>query len=153
MAIWKVYRHIKKIMEFEKRYIFFIAILMMLLLSCNKEDEHPVPNVPVEYHTNVLHHNLNNPGMSAQITGHGYRGLFIYRLSMTEVRAYDRACPEDPACTLNISDSSAELVESSCCASTYILTDGSPVQNHSGYPLRKYRCFFDSESGRLTVRN
>ncbi len=113
-----------------------------------------MPYVRVEFYTNVLHHNLSNPGMSAQITGHGYRGLFIYRLSMTEVRAYDRACPDDPhACTLNISEDAAELVNSPCCPFTYILTDGSPVDGHSGYPLREYRTSFDPESGRLTVRN
>ena len=141
-------------MAFRKVHTFTVIFLLMLLVSCDKENEHPVPYVRVDFHTNVLHHNLSNPGMSAQITGHGYRGLFIYRLSMTEVRAFDRACPKDPhVCTLNLSEDTAELVESSCCPSTYILTDGSPVDGPAGYPLREYRTYFDPESGRLSVRN
>ncbi len=144
----------KTFKAFTRNHFFLPAVLLMLLMSCDKEKEHPVPYVRVEFHINVLHHNLSNPGMSAQFIGHGYRGLFVYRLSTDEFRAYDRACPDDPhACTLNISEENALLVEAPCCDSSYLLTDGSPIEGPMGYPLREYRTYFDPGSGRLSVSN
>jgi hypothetical protein len=135
--------------------IYFLVVLFLLALaSCSKDDEHPVPYVRVELDINVIHYNLNQPGMSAELLGHGYRGIFIYRVSENQFRAFDRACPDNPhQCTLNISEENQVIAEAECCDSDFILIDGSSVENVSPYPLREYRTSFNSSTNRLRVVN
>lgn len=138
----------------KRAYFVFIVILFLIMVSCSKEDEHPVPYVRVEFSLLVHNHNLSNPGMSAQFLGHGYRGIFIYRVSMDEFRAYDRACTYSPhTCTLNISEDNAVLVGAECSESVYSLLDGYPIEGPAAYPLREYQTYFDGVSNRLTIRN
>ncbi len=134
--------------------IFLIISLFLYMTSCGKEDDHPVPNVRVELDINVIHYNLNQPGMSAELVGHGYRGIFIYRVSQDQFRAFDRACPDNPhQCTLNISEENQVIAEADCCESDFILIDGSSVNNMSNYPLREYRTSFNLETNRLRIVN
>lgn len=131
-----------------------ISLLLLSLSSCNKEDDHPVPYVRVELDINVIHYNLNQPGMSAELVGHGYRGIFIYRVSQDQFRAYDRACPDNPhQCTLNISEENQVIAEADCCESDFILIDGSSINNASNYPLREYRTIFNMDTNRLRIVN
>ena len=137
-----------------KTIYFLIVIFLLALTSCNKEDDHPVPYVRVELDINVIHYNLNQPGMSAELVGHGYRGIFIYRMSQDQFRAFDRACPDNPhQCTLNISKENQVIAEADCCESDFILIDGSSVESVSNYPLREYRTVFNQETNRLRVIN
>ncbi len=134
--------------------IFLIISLLLYMTSCGKEDDHPVPYVRVELDINVIHYNLNQPGMSAELVGHGYRGIFIYRVSQDQFRAFDRACPDNPhQCTLNISEENQVIAEADCCESDFILIDGSSVNNMSNYPLREYRTSFNLETNRLRIVN
>ncbi len=143
-------------MEFKIKHIFLKVLLVflpVLLNSCSKEDDHPVPYVRVEFSFLVHNHNLSHSGMSAQFLGHGYRGIFVYRVSPDEFRAYDRACTYSPhTCTLNISEDNAVLVGADCSESVYSLLDGYPLEGPANYPLREYRTYFDGEN-RLTIRN
>lgn len=138
-----------------KKSIYSLVIIFLVAMaSCNKEDDHPVPYVRVELDINVIHYNLNHAGMSAELPGHGYRGIFIYRVSNDQFRAFDRACPDNPhQCTLNISDDNPVIVEADCCASDFLLIDGSSIENESNYPLREYRTIFNLETNRLRVIN
>ena len=141
-------------MMVKSAYCVLIAFMVLIMVSCNKEDDHPVPYVRVDLEINVIHYNLSNPGMSAQFEGHGYRGIFVYRVSMDEFRAYDRACTYSPhTCTLNISEDNAVLVGAECSESVYSLLDGYPLEGPANYPLREYRTYFNSVSNRLTIRN
>jgi len=130
-----------------------------LLISCEKDRQHPVPDVVIDFNFNVLHYNLSNPGLSAQFSREesgGYRGIIVYRLSMDEFRAYDRACPHEPHaanCLVSISASSAVLAEDDCCGSVFILTDGSVLEGPSDFPLKAYRTVFNPATNRLRITN
>ncbi len=136
---------------------FLLVAILTLFWACEREDDHPVPYVRVDINFNVLHYNLSNPGMTAQLAREesgGYRGIFVYRVSMDEFRAFDRACPDNPhQCTLSISDENLLMVEAECCESEYSLIDGSVSQGPSNYPLREYRTSFNQASNRLTISN
>ena len=135
----------------------FLAVFLTALFACEREDDHPVPFVRVDFNFNVLHYNLSNPGMTAQLAREesgGYRGIFVYRMSVDEFRAFDRACPDNPhQCTLRISDENPLMVYAECCESEYLLIDGSVSQGPSNYPLREYRTSFNASSNRLTIVN
>lgn len=87
---------------------------------------------------------LNAPGGWVYVTG-GYRGILIYRLTITEFLAYERTCPYDP----EIPEARVEVEESevtcACpvCGSKYILLDGSPFEGPSPYLLKQYRTTYD----------
>ena len=138
--------------------IYFLALIFLVAMaSCNKEDDHPVPYVRVDFEFNVIHYNLAAPGMADQFpreTAGGYRGIFVYRLSQDEFRAFDRASPENPhVCTLSILEENALLAGADCSESVYFLPDGSPVEGPSNYPLREYRTSFNPTTNRLRVVN
>lgn len=138
----------------KRAYFIFIAILVLTMVSCSKEEDHPVPYVRIDFSILVHNHNLSNPGMSAQFQGYGYKGLFVYRVSIDEFRAYDRACTMDPHfCTLSILEDNTLLAGAECSESVYSLLDGYAIEGPANYALREYRTYFDTASNRLTVRN
>lgn len=133
---------------------FAISLFLILFASsCRKSELHPVPNVPVEFVINIestLYIELNHIGGWAYFSG-GYRGIIIYRVSETEFMAFDRACPvhpHDECAIIKVMD--PPLATDSCCNSTFLLIDGSPVQGPSRYPLRQYRTFLDFPLLRIT---
>ncbi len=134
-----------------------ICFSLLVFFSCSKEDDHPVPYVRVDFNFNITNYNLDGPGMSAQFpreTSGGYRGIFVYRVSMDEFRAYDRACPVNPhQCTLNISEDNPVLVGADCSDSMFSLLDGARMEGTSNYPLREYRTSYNPNTLRLTITN
>ncbi len=140
---------------------YFIPLLLVCVLTalagCDKDREHPVPYVHVQFDFNIIHYNLNSVGSSHQFSQHesgGYRGIVVYRLSMDEFKAYDRACPCDPHhCTVSISADNPVLVTDPCCGSTFLLMDGSLVEGDAQFPLKEYRALFNPGTNRLTITN
>ncbi len=128
-------------------FIFLLAaaIVAVQFSSCTKDEQHPVPIVPVEFRINLEFQNieLNSIGGWAYYTG-GFRGIVIYRVSQDEFTAFDRACPYHPyeECG-RITVEEPPLAECKCCESTFLLLDGSPVSGPARHPLRQYRTVFD----------
>jgi nitrite reductase/ring-hydroxylating ferredoxin subunit len=127
---------------------YFILSLFFIVFSCGEEEELPdIPYVYVNFSINpnsTEYLELNQPGGWIYLTG-GYRGILIYRLSMTDFMAFERACPYDP----NVSGARIEVdtsgITTFCpvCHSKYILIDGSPFEGPSHYPLKAYRTTYD----------
>jgi hypothetical protein len=132
-----------------KKNIFLsvlLALMMLLPLSCGKDGRHPVPDVMVNFTLNLestQYIELNVVGGWAYFTG-GYRGIIIYRQSIDEFRAFDRACPYHPYddCAL-IRVFDPPLATDTCCGSRFLLIDGSVVTGPSEWPLKQYRTFFN----------
>ncbi len=129
---------------FSKR-LFFLVIMLLLFSTCTKEDQHPVPIVPVDFRINLEFQfiELNSIGGWIYVTG-GFGGIVIYRMSVDEFTAFDRACPVHPY------DQDARVVVEdppmaicNVCESTYLLLDGSPVSGPARHPLKAYRAVFD----------
>ncbi len=126
----------------------FSVILMLIPLSCDKENENPVPYVYVNFSINIdgtRHIELNTIGGYAYFTG-GFNdnGIIIYRQSVDEFKAYDRTCPfhpYEPNAIVRVFD--PPLATDTLCGSTFELIYGSVVIGPSKHPLREYRTFYN----------
>ncbi len=106
--------------------------------SCEKEYQHPVPQVYEQDLTINLEmvYKLNTIGGWEYFTG-GYNGIVIYRLSEEEFRAFDRACTNDISKRVEVEDPPIAKCEK--CESSYLLLDGSVVSGKANYPLKQYQ--------------
>ncbi len=134
-----------------------ILLALAVLYSCDKDREHPVPYVHVNFDFNIIHYNLNSVGSSHQFSqaeSGGYRGIMVYRVSMDQFRAFDRACPCDPHhCMVSILPDNPVLAHDPCCESTFLLIDGSVVEGEAQFPLKEYQAHFSTTSNRLRITN
>ena len=125
----------------------YILIISLFLWSCSKEQNSNIPLVAVDYtiHTNDPAYNtVTVPGSWMYLNG-GSRGLLLYRVSNEEFIAYDRHCTYDSnnSCAQVAVDSSNIIVIDDCCASEFLITDGSVIKNPASLPLKKYQTSFD----------
>ncbi len=122
-----------------------IPLFFLVFFGCEK-NTHPVPNVYVNIYidvTSTQYIELNNIGGWLYLTG-GYNGLIVYRRSLNEFMAFDRACPynhtTDPALDI---DASGMIAECSQCGSKFLLYDGTVIEGPASLPLKAYRTVFD----------
>jgi nitrite reductase/ring-hydroxylating ferredoxin subunit len=125
----------------------FLSSLFLFFTSCEKESQHPVPNVMVDIRINIenaSYAGLNTIGNSIHVTG-GYRGIIIFRVGLTEFTAFDRSCPHHPyeQCAVVNGLPGQPFGKCDCCETTYQLLDGSKFEGPSLYPLRAYRVTFN----------
>lgn len=123
---------------------------MSITFSCKKEDSTPtVPTVPVNFTINpngTEYIRLNSVNGWEYLTG-GYRGIIIFRKSMTEFTALERACPYDWDKTSSriMVDTSGVTAYCPSCNSKFLLQDGTPFSGPSRYPLVQYQTHFDGD--------
>ena len=132
------------------RLLFFtIGFLFFLgMEGCSKqEQQNEIPVVPVNFvvypnSTEYLELNVVNGWVA--VTG-GYRGIIIFRTSMTEFMAFERACPYDWELTDARIDVEPSWLTTICpsCKSKYILTDGTPFEGPTHYALKQYQTQYD----------
>jgi nitrite reductase/ring-hydroxylating ferredoxin subunit len=145
-------------MKFLYRFILTIVVIGLLSLtwSCNGKVAHDsIPEVPVNVYLDVnstMFIELNTIGGWVYLTG-GYRGILVYRVSVDDFVAYDRACPYDPfePCSRITVDPSGITVTDSCCGSQFGILDGSVIQGPATIPLKRFYTYFDGNI--LTVNN
>jgi nitrite reductase/ring-hydroxylating ferredoxin subunit len=134
--------------SFYVRVLLVFGVFSVLAISCKKET--PAPEIPFTYVNFSLNPNgtqylsLNGVGGWETVTG-GYKGILIYRKSINEFMAYERACPYDPLVSgaqIRV-DKSAITCTCPICASKFIITDGSPYAGPSHYPLKQYTTVYD----------
>ncbi len=128
--------------------IYIIAVLACFFLSCKKEEQAPeIPYVYVNFQINpnsTEYIHLNAVGGWETVYG-GYQGILIYRMSVNEFVAFERACPFDPLVTgaqIRVDESS---ITCTCpiCGSKFIMTDGTPYAGPSHFPLKQYQAIYD----------
>ena len=139
-------------MSFPFRYIFHsLAISLMFVLvtpGCSKqENRSEIPVVAVNFMINpnlTEYLELNGVGGWVTVTG-GYRGIIIYRKSISEFMAFERACPYDWEVTTARVDVEASGLTAMCpsCKSKFILLDGTPFEGPSPYALKQYQTQYD----------
>jgi nitrite reductase/ring-hydroxylating ferredoxin subunit len=123
---------------------FLILIAAVLMMACTKEDQHPVPLIPVDFRVNLEFQfiELNSIGGHVNVYG-GFGGIVIYRFSVDQFYAFDRACPvhpHDPNARIVVDN--APVAHCKVCESSYLLLDGSPVSGPARFPLRQYRTMY-----------
>jgi nitrite reductase/ring-hydroxylating ferredoxin subunit len=130
--------------------ILKITGLFLFLLSagCGKDDNHPqIPDVPVSFvidPNSTEYLELNHISGWIYLTG-GYSGILVYRSGMTDFMAFERACPYDFQDNNARIDMEVSGITCMCpvCKSKYIITDGTPFEGPSHYPLKQYQNTFD----------
>ena len=135
-----------------------IIIVLSIIFSCKKSNvDNPIPYVPVNktiYLSLPEYAPLNSIGSSVFIDG-GYRGIVVYRRSLTEFVAFDRACPYDPTATgakLEIDSSGVTTVDPNC-GSKFNLYDGSILHGPSTLPMKGYQTNYDQGSNSVSIYN
>jgi hypothetical protein len=140
-------------------FLLFISLAFpVVFLSCKKDNiETTIPNVPVNITLSLNlpeYSSLNNPGGTYQIAG-GYRGIVIYRRSVSDFVAFDRACPYDPTATgaiLEIDSSGVTTIDYHC-GSTFSLYDGSIIHGPATISMKGYSTTYSAGSNTLYIEN
>jgi hypothetical protein len=134
-----------------KLRIILSLLVIVFGLSCKKNQNHPVPLVPVDKTIDInLPSYINLTGVSgwAYVSG-GSRGIIVYRRSQDEFLAFDRHSPADPngTCGQPLTpdvDNFLTLLDT-CNNASFSLYDGSPISN-SEFGLRIYQTIWDGNS-------
>ena len=137
--------------------IFFIAP------SCNKGSINPnipraVINVTINPNT-TIYQELNTPGgwlyleeQPGIYIPYDSRGVIVYRLTMTEFKAYERQPPDYPFeccneymkdCTKLIVGGNYPFIKDTCNGNLYQMLDGNLFSGEGVYPLIEYNAMFD----------
>ncbi|MEI7982998.1 MAG: hypothetical protein WCI71_15210 [Bacteroidota bacterium] len=125
-----------------------LPIVLVLSSSCKKEEQ--APEIPYVYFNFSLNPNgtqyieLNPVNGWVYLTG-GYNGILVFRKSINEFSAFERACPYDPLATDARIKVDATGVTCTCpaCGSRYIMTDGTPLEGPSHFPLKQLTTVYD----------
>ena len=138
-------------MKFRKFYysFYFVPILLIFFLfGCSKnENKSEIPVVMVNFSINpnsTEYIQLNSIPGWVYVTG-GYHGIIIYRISVNDFMAFERACPYDwESSNARVEvDNSGIMAICPECKSKFILLDGSPSEGVSPYPLKQYSTTYD----------
>lgn len=141
-----------------RRLIPVMLWLALAILSCKKSDPYTdIPNVAVDVYIPLAlpeYAPLNSVGNHVMVAG-GYKGLIIFRKSIDEFAAYERACTFDPQASSSIivADSSLVIGIDHTCGSRFNFFDGSVLNTPATRPMKQYACDYDPLTMSLRVHN
>jgi nitrite reductase/ring-hydroxylating ferredoxin subunit len=120
-----------------------LALSIVLLLSCAKDDGTYIPDVYVNYTIPINDPSmsaLNSPGGAVVISGHGVAGIIIYRRADNVFVAYDRCSSVNPQnkCAVTL-DNPSLTVTDPCSGAKFSLFDGTPVKAPATKSLKSYQ--------------
>jgi nitrite reductase/ring-hydroxylating ferredoxin subunit len=130
------------------RASLLMSALMFVSIACEKEEQAPdIPYVYVNLSLNpngTEYINLNVVNGWETVYG-GYNGILIFRKAVNEFSAFERACPYDPlvkGAQIRV-DESGITCFCPVCGSKFIMTDGTPYEGPSHFPLKQYATVYD----------
>ena len=120
-----------------------LALSILLLLSCAKDDGTYIPDVYVNYTIPINDPSmsaLNSAGGAVVISGHGVAGIIIYRRADNVFVAYDRCSSVNPQnkCAVTL-DNPSLTVTDPCSGAKFSLFDGTPVKAPATKSLKSYQ--------------
>jgi nitrite reductase/ring-hydroxylating ferredoxin subunit len=120
-----------------------LALSILLLSSCAKDDGTYIPDVFVNYTVPINDPSmsaLNSPGGAVVISGHGVAGIIIYRRADNVFVAYDRCSSVNPQnkCAVTL-DNPNLTVTDPCSGAKFSLFDGTPVKAPATKSLKSYQ--------------
>lgn len=127
-----------------------LLITGVTILSCDKEEEGDIPDVPVDIYINVnkpSYSDLQTTGGWVYLTG-GSKGIIVYRRSSREFMAYDRHCtyrPNKNCGRAQVDSSNIKIHCRPCSGSEYSIMDGSVLKGPASRPLKQYGTRFDGD--------
>jgi nitrite reductase/ring-hydroxylating ferredoxin subunit len=140
-----------------RRFLPVFLLIGALIASCDKAQAPVIPEVPVYlviYPNDPIYFDVQTVGGWMYIGG-GFRGILLYRVSVDQFAAYERACPGAPEADcgqIQVDLSSNITAYCPCDSTSYLLLDGSQVSGPGpGRPLKAYGT--DWDGNRLTIFN
>lgn len=135
--------------------LLLINLSIILLFACKDEENNNIPLVQVYFQIQLndpAYLNLKTIGGWEMVSG-GSRGIILYRVSSSEIKAYDRHCTFQPSntCALVSVDANNFTATDNCCGSSFLLTDGSVASPPANTPLKQYNTILSENS--LIVTN
>jgi len=132
--------------------LLFIASLLSLTFSCDKNNQGVIPYVPIEIQINInnpSYLNLTAVGGWIYLEG-GSLGLIVFRNSNDAFSVFDRHSTYAPEnnCQVEIGDNLLKLIDP-CSGSEFLITDGSVVKSPASFPLRQYKWEFIAPTLRI----
>lgn len=144
-----------------RNFIFTLSGVLLLFTACNKDESDDsssnVPYVAVNVTINInssAFNTLTKVGGVAYLTNVGYRGIVLYRYSVTSITAFDRTCtydlPDANAIIYALNNGTAECPD---CGSIYSLYDGTVNIGPTTIGLTRYTTAFNINTGLLAIAN
>ena len=139
---------IENILKNNVRAFLLIAFIITIAFSCKKEEQ--ATEIPYVYVNLILNPNgtqyikLNVVNGWETVYG-GYNGILIFRKSVNEFAAFERACPYDPlkeGAQVRV-DQSGITCYCPVCGSKFIMVDGTPYEGPSHFSLKQYTTVYD----------
>ncbi len=130
-----------------KHFFLLFSAAMVLSAGCRKEPIGGVPLTPVDISINInnpSYADLAVPGGWLYLTG-GSMGLIVYRQTNESFVAMDRHCPYQPAelCRVIVDDTEVIARDTTCCHSSFLITDGSVLEGPAALNLQRYNTTFN----------
>lgn len=135
-----------------------MVVLLIAQPACKKSNQtDPIPTVPVNITVPLRlpeYSALNSIGNYVYING-GYKGIIVYRRTLDQFVAFERACPFDPTTSgaIVVVDSSGVMAKDSKCGSKFNLFDGSVVNGPAARSLKPYNVEYNQNSETLYIYN
>lgn len=138
------------------------------LSSCDKGEEHPIPDVGVYFTINILSDpeffdlrvsghgmiiNASSVGLGS--LGYGNSGLIIFNSGGNSFLVYDRTCPHDIPNIVKVDLENSNIGKCPVCESRYVLPSyGNPANGSaSRWALKEYRARYNPNTGDVFVHN
>ena len=122
------------------KYFIFVGILIMSYVSCNKENQSVIPDVPVSFTVNLnIVNDLTIPGNSVYFGGAGFGGVIIYCELPGSYYAYDAACTHEVSTTCRVKNDGVTGT-CPCCQSQFVFPGGGYAsKGPAAQALKPYR--------------
>jgi len=138
-----------------KKCRLLCILIFLFILGCTDEENNNIPFAEVNQQISLndpAFNNLQTVGGWVMIGG-GSRGIILYRLSQTEIKAYDRHCTYQPSnvCALVSVDANNFTATDPCCGSSFLLTNGDVSNPPASIPLKQYNAII--EGNQLFITN
>lgn len=118
-----------------------ILCCLLAILSCQKDNEGRIPDVPVNFRASLTDprlSRLNSSGGAIAFENYGVAGLILYN-SGAEIVAFDRCSSVNPQqrCAVTLDDPTLTATDP-CSGAKFSLSDGGPVKAPAVRPLKQY---------------
>ncbi len=143
-----------------KLRLFFIILFVPLgFFQCS--DEHPVPEVYVNFVINLdlpQYQDLFIPANSVYIPNEGYNGIIVTNVAGNSIdgesyAAYEATCTYDPEVAGAVVEEEDQIGTCAICGSKYNLIFGSVDTGPAGLPLKEYNVRYNPNQKSLIITN
>ncbi|MCD6354287.1 MAG: hypothetical protein J7L95_01950 [Prolixibacteraceae bacterium] len=121
------------------KYFIFFLLGLSISLSCDRDQNSVIPNVPFSFTINLnIVNDLNVPGNSVFFPNVGFGGVIVYCELPGSYYAFDATCTYEVSQSCKI-ENEGILGTCPCCGSQFILISGAyPSKGPATAPLKQY---------------